>query len=163
MGLASLFEQPTSRNQLIDDLLELQGFFVQSLSELKGGAASALPVELQPDAAEVDARLGAVNAAISLLEDAHTKHLLLLGTSDQYLERQARQLEQMLESSDKMSSRAEELQLRQDELGATIRETHAKYADVVGTIQAVKSDFEAALSTHFDGRRINLMGDINSI
>ncbi len=164
MSLAALFEQPASRNQLIDDLLELQAFFTQSAAELKvSGAVTALPLELQLDAAEVEARVGAVDAALAILEDDHTKHLLLLGTSDQYLERQAKQLEQMLDTSDKMSARAEELQFRKDELASTIRETHDKYAAVVGTIQKAKGEFEQALSAHFGGRRVNLMGDINSI
>ena len=86
MSLTALFEQPSSRTQLIDDLIELQGFFSQSAAELKaGGAVSALPLELQLDQAEVEARLGAVNGALSILEDEHTKHLLLLGTSDQVI------------------------------------------------------------------------------
>jgi len=165
MTLASLFEQPISRNQLIDDLVELRGFFAQSANELKGGASAvaALPLELQPDGLEVESRLAAVDAALAVLEDAHTKHLLLLGTSDQYLERQARQLEQMLDTSDKMNGRAAELQFRKDELGATIAETHDKYAAVVATIQKAKDEFERELSKHFDGRRVNLMGDINTI
>jgi len=86
MSLTTLFEQPSSRNQLIDDLIELQGFFSQSAAELKaGGAVSALPLELQLDQAEVEARLGAVNGVLSILEDEHTKHLWLLGTSDQVI------------------------------------------------------------------------------
>ena len=86
MSLTTLFEQPSSRNQLIDDLIELQGFFAQSAAELKaGGAVSALPLELQLDQAEVEARLGAVNGVLSILEDEHTKHLWLLGTSDQVI------------------------------------------------------------------------------
>ena len=87
----------------------------------------------------------------------------LLGALDQYLERQAKQLEQMLDSSDKMRNLADELQSRKDELASTIRETRDNYDAVVGTIQKAKGEFEQTLSTHFGGRRVNLMGDINSI
>ena len=59
-----------------------------------GDADSGLPLELQLDASETESRLAAAGAVLDLLEDAHTKHLLLLSTSSQYLERQALALEQ---------------------------------------------------------------------
>ena len=164
LSLTSIFENATSRNQLIDDLLELQGFLKQHASELSvGGAASALPPELQLDATEVGTRLAAVDAALAVLEETHTRHLILLGTSDKYVERQAAQLEQMLDSAEKMERRAEELQTRQAELHLLIDAAMPKYHAVVATIQATKGDLEAALSKQLDGRRVNLMGDINSL
>ena len=41
--------------------------------------------------------------------------------------------------------------------------TTPKMEAVVGLVRRAKGQFEAALSKHFDGRRINLMGEINKI
>ena len=38
-----------------------------------------------------------------------------------------------------------------------------KYEAVVEAIRSTKGELEAALSKHFDGRRVNLMGEINQL
>ena len=163
-GLAQIFEESSLRNQLLDDLFELQAFLTQYLSELSGGAsASALPNALQLDSAEVQSRLDAVTGAIESLDNEHTRHLLMLGSSEKYLERQVANLRQMLDSAEKMRRRAEELQTRQAELQMTIKGAAPKYQNAVNEIKRAKADLEAALAKHFDGRRVNLMGDINSL
>ena len=116
MSLISIFEQPTTRTQLLDDLFELQAFLAQYAADLAGGASvSTLPSGLQLDRAEAGARLAAVNEAIEALDDEHARHLLLLGASPRYLDRQVASLRQMLDSSAKMRARAEEMQTRQAE------------------------------------------------
>ena len=163
-GIAWIFEDRETRNQLLDDLFELQGFLTQYRAELGGGAsAAALPSALQLDAAEVVARVEAVGEAIDALDNEHTRHLQLLGSSDKYLERQVANLRQMLDSAEKMRRRAEELQTRQAELQMTIQGAQPKYQAAVDAIKQAKAELEAALSKHFDGRRVNLMGDINSL
>ena len=107
--------------------------------------------------------ISAVSAAIETLDSEHARHLLLLSSSERYLERQAASLRQMLDSSEKMRGRAEELQTRQAELQLLIKSTYPKYEAAVGAIRSTKAEFEAALSKHFDGRRVNLMGEINQI
>ena len=164
LSLISIFEQPTTRTQLLDDLFELQAFLAQYAADLAGGASvSTLPSGLQLDRAEAGARLAAVNEAIEALDDEHARHLLLLGASPRYLNRQVASLRQMLDSSAKMRARAEEMQTRQAELSLTIQGAFPRYEGVVGAIKKAKDEFEAALSKHFDGRRINLMGDINNL
>ena len=69
----------------------------------------------------------------------------------------------MLNHADKMRDRAEELTTRQAELRLLIAEAHPKYQAVVDATMKAKGEFEAALSKQFDGRRINLMGEINTI
>lgn len=76
---------------------------------------------------------------------------------------QAASLRQMLDSSDKMRGRAEELQTRMAELQLLVKSTYPKYEAAVAAIKAAKADLEAALSSRLDGRRVNLMGDINQL
>ena len=162
----SLLEGAATRTRLVDDLEELKGFWSQTVAELAGGggaAAGALPLEVQPDASEAAARLAAVDAPLAALEAEHTKHLLLLGASDAYVERQARSLEQMLDSADKMRARADELHTRHSELELTIAATARDAAALVDAVRAAKGQLEAAISKHFDGRRVNIMGEINAL
>lgn len=51
----------------------------------------------------------------------------------------------------------------QAELRMELAASRPKYEAAVLRVQAVKSDFEAALSKQMDGRRINLMGAINAL
>ena len=44
-----------------------------------------------------------------------------------------------------------------------LQSAYPKYDAVVGVIKQTKAEFEGALSSKFDGRPINLMGDINSL
>ena len=168
MALAAIFEQAEVRNTFLDDLFELQSFFTQFLAELSapggGQAAASLPSGQQLDKAEVETRLTALNEAIDALDSEHARHLLLLGAPDgKYLDRQVSSLRQMLDTAEKMRGRAEELQTRQAELQMTIKGTYPKYEGVVSGIKAAKASLEGALSEHFDGRRVNLMGDINQL
>ena len=80
-----------------------------------------------------------------------------------YLDRQVAALRQQLEHADKMTRFAEDMQTRQAELLLIIKETYPKYEAVARRIKCAKAEFEAALSAHFEGRRVNLMGDISSI
>lgn len=59
--------------------------------------------------------------------------------------------------------RADELVTRQAELQMVLQSAYPKYDAVVGVIKQTKAEFEGALSSKFDGRPINLMGDINSL
>mgnify|MGYP002631588207 CR=1 FL=1 len=72
-------------------------------------------------------------------------------------------LRQYLDHADKMSQMAEDLKSREAELLLTIQGIYPKYKAVTELIKQRKSDLESAISIHFNGRRINLMGDINSI
>lgn len=111
----------------------------------------------------MDARLKAVDEAIGTIDSEHARHLILLSTSDKYLTRQVAALRQMLDTSDKMRMRADELTTRQSELLMLIQNAHPKYEAAVGTIKATKSQLETALSTHLQGKRVNLMGEINQL
>jgi hypothetical protein len=164
LSLARLLEQSSTRNQLLDDLFELHGFLSQYTSGLDAGAsASVLPATLQLDAKEAGARLSAVSSAIDLLDSEHTRHLLLLSTSESYLDRQVASLRQMLDSSEKMRRRADELHARQAELGLMIQSMQPRCATAVAAMKLAKEQLEDALSKRFDGRRVNLMGEVNSL
>ena len=146
------------------DLFELQAFFTQYSSELGAGSGvSALLAAVQLDREEVQARLDAVNDAIETIDSEHARHLLLLSSSDKYLKRQVASLRQMLDTAEKTQKRAEELQTRQAELLLVIQTAQLKYDTAVGAIKETKSQLEKSLSTHLQGRRVNLMGDINQI
>ena len=69
----------------------------------------------------------------------------------------------MLDTAEKMRRRAEEAETRQAELSLTIRSTTPKCDELVASIKAAKGEFEAALSKQLGGKRIKLMGEINSL
>ncbi|KAL1529974.1 hypothetical protein AB1Y20_000901 [Prymnesium parvum] len=161
LSLAQIFENDATRNQLIDDLLELHCFFRQRQAE---GSPDGLPAELQLDESELSDRLQeAVDAIVQSLDNAHARHLLMLQSSPKYMARQEQTLRQHLDHADKMLQLADELKSREAELMLTIQTAYPKYQAVVSRVKATKSLLEAAISKHFEGRRINLMGEINTI
>ena len=88
LTLATLFEDDVSRNQLIDDLLELQCFLRQRAVETAAASTESLSADLQLDTDELDAQLRAVDGALECLDNDHTRHLLMLDSSSRYMDRQ---------------------------------------------------------------------------
>ena len=91
------------------------------------------------------------------------RHLLLLRTSTRYAERQAAALTQTLDHARKMVSLADDLKSRHAELAMIVRSAYPKHKAVVARVKEVQTAFVGALSAHFDGRAVNLMGEINAI
>lgn len=148
------------RDALLDDLYELRGFLQQRLAEAKSisGAQEGLPAEFQPDREELESQLTLVHQMCDQLDDAHARHLLLLRSSPRYFERMETSLLQLLGRSTKMSGLADDMRARQAELALTMKDVYPKHAAAVEKAKKVKGQFEAALSAHFQGRRVNLMG-----
>jgi len=163
MTLAQLFEDEATRGALIDDLLELQAFLTQRRAEAASGATEGLPSELQLDSAELALQLAAVDEIVGALDNEHTRHLLLLQSSPKYMDRQEQALRCQLDHADKMIAMAAEIKSREAELLLTIQGAYPKYQAVVDAVKATKGRLEGAISKRFDGRRINLMGEINSL
>ena len=155
-----LFEDSEQRDALLDDLYELRGFLQQRLAEAKSisGAQEGLPAEFQPDREELESQLTLVHQMCDQLDDAHARHLLLLRSSPRYFERMETSLLQLLGRATKMSGLADDMRARQAELALTMKDVYPKHAAAVEKAKKVKGQFEAALSAHFQGRRVNLMG-----
>ena len=72
-------------------------------------------------------------------------------------------LTQTLDHAQKMVSLADDLKSRHAELAMIVRSAYPKHKAVVARVKEVQTAFFGALSAHFDGRAVNLMGEINAI
>ena len=61
------------------------------------------------------------------------------------------------------SLRQAELEERREELLLTIQGAYPKYNAVAAEVKRIKRSLELEMARHFNGRRVNLMGEINSI
>jgi len=147
------------RNALLDELHELSGFLSQRLEEISTSSSDGLPVALQLDTAHVEGCSAAVRQTFDLIDNEHTRHLIMLSTDERYFERQQQSLCQMLNQSDKMRGLADDLQTRHAELTMMLKTAFPKYQAASARVKQVKGEFEQALgAAHFKGRAVNVMG-----
>lgn len=162
----SLLENPETRSQFIDELMELELFLCQRLSEMseEGDMVAMSQFQLAPSViqAQTTQRVQATLADVRRLLEGPTslrmQHLFMIQASPRYVERVSDMLRQKLKQADilvlKSASTAER---RQEAL-----EEQAKLEPRIDLLAARTKELqkliEADISKRYNKRPVNLMG-----
>ncbi|KAJ8264660.1 hypothetical protein GJAV_G00152230 [Gymnothorax javanicus] len=162
----SLLENPQTRGQFIDELMELELFLCQRLSEMSEEAdvVAMSQFQLAPAAVQAQTRervgdmLTAVRSLLDRLTNVRMQHLFTIQASPRYVERVSEILRQKLKQADilllKQSSQAER---RQEAL-----EEQARLEPRIDLLAARTAELqkliEADISKRYNNRPVNLMG-----
>ncbi|XP_066931488.1 CDK5 regulatory subunit-associated protein 3-like [Clytia hemisphaerica] len=167
----SVLENTTTRNVFIDELLELQSFLEQRLSEMRLNADmitvyefQSAPALLQIQTIEtLQSMLGNVTSVLQSLTSVKMQNLYLIKSSPRYVDRISESMEQKLRVSEKLLSQITSLRERSQEAVKTQGDTEPKLALIVKKTKELQSQVESEISSRYKDRKVNIMGEINTI
>ena len=167
----AVLQYSQTRNVMVDQILELEGFLQQRIEELStdtfditsinqfDGADSAVVPPLKA----VKSMLAAVEKASSVLTSAKTAQVVMVASSSKFVGRLVKSLEQKRSGSDAMLGKIKDLEVSRIKWRETITETQPKLSGLIDQTKQLQGQVEGSVSALYKGRKVNLQGDINTM
>ncbi|CAI5717905.1 unnamed protein product [Peronospora destructor] len=150
---ARLLGQSEFRTRAVNDLLELRAFLRQRLLELSGSDSVAFanqfqgssPLLEQQSSAKIEEFQAVVDKALSLLTDKRLQQLVLIKTSERYLDRHVASLEMLTKRMDKCRREIHALEDKNTALIDAAKNVQPQINSLVITTKKLKKELEAVL------------------
>ncbi|KAM7029773.1 CDK5 regulatory subunit-associated protein 3 [Acridotheres tristis] len=162
----TLLENAETRNQFIDELMELELFLAQRLLEMEDEAdvvamsqLQLAPAVLQGQSSErVRALLATTRDLLAQLCSRSVQHLCMILASPRYVERVTALLRQKLLQAELLLAKRDTLAQKRHQALAEQAALEPKLQQLQDRIKELQKLIEADISKRYGGRPVNLMG-----
>uniref|UniRef100_M4BHL0 Uncharacterized protein n=1 Tax=Hyaloperonospora arabidopsidis (strain Emoy2) TaxID=559515 RepID=M4BHL0_HYAAE len=166
-----LLHESEFRTRVLNDLLELRAFLRQRRIELSGSDSIAFanqfqgysPLLEQQSSVQVEKFQAAVDKAVSLLTSRRLQQLVLIETSERYLDRHVASFEMLTKHMDKCRREVHDLEDKNVNLLDAAKNAQLQTSSLIATTKQLKKELEAALPPLFKGYKVNIVGEVNSL
>jgi len=160
----SILEYSNTRNEFLDDLLELQAFLQQRLQEMKDKDNLVMNSILQKACKEISEQrvetvenmLTRLDKIISLLSDSKFRMIIEMKASTRYTERLVSDLKRHLETASRMEVLAAETQQKQTDVEENVMRLQLQKASKSKEAAAIKAHIQEQLPKSIS-RPVNIM------
>ncbi|KAK3105980.1 hypothetical protein FSP39_010044, partial [Pinctada imbricata] len=168
----SILDNPRTRTLFIDDIMELEAFLRQRLTELEadlqGDVISSSQFQSAPSSVQIDSEavrgmLTNVKDVLDQLTSVKMQHLMLIRNSPRYVDRLKESLKQTLTLADKMIFLEKEMVVKHKKAVEEQGELEPKLDVIIKRTKEMQQQMEEEISKKYKERRVNIMGDINMI
>ncbi|KAK3926479.1 CDK5 regulatory subunit-associated protein 3 [Frankliniella fusca] len=168
----ALFDNPVTRINFMNDLLEVESFLKMRLHEMKSGGNDLLSLAQLQNAESflqvqttdsVQKMLSTVQTMIVKINDPTLYHLHNIRHSPRYVDNLAVTLKQKLSLVDKSIAMQSRVREKRAEHGEMARDLRPKLDLVISKTKELQSQIEEDISKKYKGRPVNIMGGINTL
>lgn len=167
----TILDHPKYREQIINDLSELEAFLKMRLFEmahesdvLSMSEMQDAPTILQMQTLETVTSLSdCVNIALSCLTNKRTQHLHNIKHSDKYLDILTASLTQKLTLGDRMRATRKVLEDKSAQTADEIRKLGPVIKSLFERSKEMQREIQEDISKKYNGRTVNLVGGVNAI
>ncbi|XP_026207113.1 CDK5 regulatory subunit-associated protein 3 isoform X2 [Anabas testudineus] len=162
----SILENSQSRSQFIDELMELEVFFTQRLSEMgeEGDVVAMSQFQLAPSVIQsqtsehIREMLSVVQDLVSRLTSLRMQHLFMIQASPRYVERVSEVLRQKLKQADILVLKGATMAEKRQEALEEQSRLEPRIDLLAGCTRELQKLIEADISKRYHNRPVNLMG-----
>jgi len=155
------------RQDFVSDLAELSTFFMQRCSDIATSTIGSLPgapanIQIQSESI-FTSYLAIVEEVTAMLKDPNLQQLIMINKSERYVERTVVTVEQNLRHSQRLQKQATQQQAKRESLLKGSELNKRKLQELTKGTKELRALVEGAISQMYDGRAVNLFGDIASL
>ncbi|XP_073952638.1 CDK5 regulatory subunit-associated protein 3 [Choristoneura fumiferana] len=157
----TLLDNPLTRSQIIDQLVELESFLKMRLYETSTGAEQGFSLAQELPTESADALAGMLaGAQASAARLAATAHLHNVKHSPRYVDMLTEQLQQKLAVCAKLAGLAARATLQARAAAARAHDARPELAALTERTRRLQAEIESDISKKYKGRPVNIIGGV---